>query len=302
MDIHQPKLLMEAYYGVYASNDNTSEDLYEQVADFLISEGYAEDFEDAIDLIEELDDEEIEGILDEVTGRGKVDPMYGTHNRNSESTRQQAGGRAMQRTPYQKMQDKYNRTKALNPTPENKRRVRKIGTAMRNATADLAGQQVQAISARKKERERFQNEELDVYDLVLDHLLDEGYADSEQDALQIMSNMSEEWVDEIIDEASEIMTVTSPKGEKRKVNRQNRRHPLAQTARKLLALQKRQALNPRAMGSRSARNQAANEFETNAKKSIYRLNDDPRVEYDTADRETHLANVRRKARARKGRD
>ena len=302
---------MEAYYGVYASNDSTSEDLYEQVADFLISEGYAEDLEDAIDLIEELDDEEIEGILDEVWGRGKVDPMYGTHNRSDAI--QSAGGQAMRRTPYQKMDDKLSRTKALNPTPNNQRRVRKISAAMRNASADLAGQHVQKNIVRRQERERFQNEELDVYDLVLDHLLDEGYASTEQDAIQIMTNMSEEWVEEILDEASEIMTVTSPKGEKRKVNRQNRRHPLAQAARKLLALQKRQALNPRAMGSRSARNQAANEFETNAKKSIYRLNADPNSERDTitpfgragyspADRETHLANVRRKARARKGRD
>lgn len=44
-------------------------------------------------------------------------------------------------------------------------------------------------------------ESADLYDLVLDHLLDEGYADTEENAITIMANMSEEWIDEIIDEA-----------------------------------------------------------------------------------------------------
>lgn len=38
------------------------------------------------------------------------------------------------------------------------------------------------------------------YDIVLSHLLDEGYADTEQAAVAIMANMSEEWIDSIIAE------------------------------------------------------------------------------------------------------
>jgi hypothetical protein len=41
-------------------------------------------------------------------------------------------------------------------------------------------------------------EELDTYDLVLDYLLSEGFADNEEAALQIMSNMSEEWMEEAV--------------------------------------------------------------------------------------------------------
>jgi len=42
-------------------------------------------------------------------------------------------------------------------------------------------------------------ETLDLYDVVLEHLLDEGYADSVESAEAIMVNMSEEWRNNILD-------------------------------------------------------------------------------------------------------
>lgn len=42
-------------------------------------------------------------------------------------------------------------------------------------------------------------EEVDVYDIVLGHLLDEGFADTEEAATVIMANMSEEWRNQIIE-------------------------------------------------------------------------------------------------------
>jgi hypothetical protein len=49
------------------------------------------------------------------------------------------------------------------------------------------------------------NEAVDLYDIILSHLLDEGYADTEQAAEAIMVNMSEDWresiVEEVLDEA-----------------------------------------------------------------------------------------------------
>jgi hypothetical protein len=42
-------------------------------------------------------------------------------------------------------------------------------------------------------------ESVDLFDLVKGHLLDEGYADTEEAALQIMANMSEEWRETIIE-------------------------------------------------------------------------------------------------------
>ena len=39
----------------------------------------------------------------------------------------------------------------------------------------------------------------DPFDVVLGHLIDEGYADTEESALQIMANMSEEWRESIVE-------------------------------------------------------------------------------------------------------
>ncbi len=44
------------------------------------------------------------------------------------------------------------------------------------------------------------DEEYDLYDIILSHLLDEGYADTEDSALVIMANMSEDWRDSICEE------------------------------------------------------------------------------------------------------
>ncbi len=42
------------------------------------------------------------------------------------------------------------------------------------------------------------NEQVDIYDIILSHLLDEGYAETPEAAEAIMVNMSEEWRDSII--------------------------------------------------------------------------------------------------------
>jgi hypothetical protein len=43
------------------------------------------------------------------------------------------------------------------------------------------------------------NEAVDLYDIILSHLLDEGYADTEQAAEAIMVNMSEDWRESIVE-------------------------------------------------------------------------------------------------------
>jgi hypothetical protein len=43
-------------------------------------------------------------------------------------------------------------------------------------------------------------EEVDLYDIILSHLLDEGYADTEKAAEAIMVNMSEDWRESIVEE------------------------------------------------------------------------------------------------------
>jgi hypothetical protein len=47
-------------------------------------------------------------------------------------------------------------------------------------------------------------EELDLYDLVSEYLVSEGFCDSYEDADVIMANMSEEWRESILDEAEKV--------------------------------------------------------------------------------------------------
>lgn len=61
-------------------------------------------------------------------------------------------------------------------------------------------------------------ESVDLYDVVLDHLLDEGYADTEENALTIMANMSEAWIDGILDEAQIMSVYNKDKGVIKKIN------------------------------------------------------------------------------------
>jgi hypothetical protein len=47
---------------------------------------------------------------------------------------------------------------------------------------------------------RRMSEETDLFDAILEHLVAEGYADTNESALAIMANMSEEWRESIVDE------------------------------------------------------------------------------------------------------
>ena len=55
------------------------------------------------------------------------------------------------------------------------------------------------VEQRKKEKDRIK-EEVDIYDIILSHLLDEGYAETPEAAQVIMVNMSEEWRESICEE------------------------------------------------------------------------------------------------------
>ena len=51
---------------------------------------------------------------------------------------------------------------------------------------------------KKIEKRKEQKEQADIYDIILSHLLDEGYAETPEAAEVIMVNMSEEWRDNIV--------------------------------------------------------------------------------------------------------
>jgi hypothetical protein len=51
-----------------------------------------------------------------------------------------------------------------------------------------------------QKKSKTQREDYDIYDIILSHLLDEGYAETLEAAEAIMVNMSEEWREEIVEQ------------------------------------------------------------------------------------------------------
>ena len=49
-------------------------------------------------------------------------------------------------------------------------------------------------------RNRSENVEIDLFDVILEYLVAEGYADTNKAALAIMANMSEEWKQSIVED------------------------------------------------------------------------------------------------------
>ena len=57
-----------------------------------------------------------------------------------------------------------------------------------------------------------QNESYDLFDYILEHLVSEGYADTNKAALAIMANMSEEWKESIVESIMSGSAPNSPTG------------------------------------------------------------------------------------------
>jgi hypothetical protein len=53
---------------------------------------------------------------------------------------------------------------------------------------------------RRMNRLKTKKEQVDIYDIILSHLLDEGYAETPEAAEVMMVNMSEEWRESIVEE------------------------------------------------------------------------------------------------------
>ena len=91
--------------------------------------------------------------------------------------------------------------------------ARKKKSGERATSLNLASRTAHSYLPQKKaERNKTQKEQVDIYDIILSHLLDEGYADTEQAAEAIMVNMSEDWRESIVEE---VLNEISP-GLKRK--------------------------------------------------------------------------------------
>jgi hypothetical protein len=56
------------------------------------------------------------------------------------------------------------------------------------------------------EKDEEMKEEVNLFDVILEHLVAEGYADTNKAALAIMANMSEEWKQSIVEQSNTLIT------------------------------------------------------------------------------------------------
>ena len=77
------------------------------------------------------------------------------------------------------------------------------GYAYKSSDPDVKAKQAARGAQRgvltPNEKKKFNREQTDLYDVILSHLLDEGYAETPEQAEAIMVNMSEDWRDSIVE-------------------------------------------------------------------------------------------------------
>jgi hypothetical protein len=222
MDVQDIRNLQEVYIGVYIQEEV---DLW--VSD-IIEEGY--------DIAEYTDEELLEAFLDErknedpkgvanKAGVNKPDAWGAPTKFGQEATRNSLaagmkGVRTLQRAGVRI--NRHHRNKFLahkvhqgwsksakeseHQTPEQKdRRSKLIKPDLATFRRDLPKPERDKDVPFVKKAERAVSkkgefaESYDLYDIILSHLLDEGYADTQQAAEAIMVNMSEDWREDIVE-------------------------------------------------------------------------------------------------------
>ena len=83
-------------------------------------------------------------------------------------------------------------------TPRAKPRIEKNRTYRTTKAGKMHGQDQAKLKRDLQYKRSSRNEEYDIYDVILSHLLDEGYAETPEAAEAIMVNMSEEWRNSIL--------------------------------------------------------------------------------------------------------
>ena len=84
-------------------------------------------------------------------------------------------------------------------TPRAKPRIEKNRTYRTTKTGKMHGQDQAKLKKDLQYKRSSRNEEYDIYDIILSHLLDEGYAETFEAAEVIMVNMSEDWREDIVE-------------------------------------------------------------------------------------------------------
>ena len=154
-----------------------------------------------MNVYQEVDEETRE--LDEVRGGGEIDPVSdipGIGLRGARSPKD-AG---LQMSPLDRAKLRANALEKRG-NPKAKKRASDINKNFIRPTEKAVNRSLlAATNARHAEKTRLMNPQEsydpDLFDVILEHLITEGYADTNENALVIMANMSEEWRESIVEE------------------------------------------------------------------------------------------------------
>jgi hypothetical protein len=137
--------------------------------------------------------------LDEVRGGGRIDPVSDFPHHGERARSPKDAGLKM--SPIDRAEARANALKRRND-PEATKRANRISSRFIGPTKRGIGRAIDASNAaRTAEKKRLMNNsyEYDTSDAILEHLVAEGYADTNENALAIMANMSEEWKQNIVE-------------------------------------------------------------------------------------------------------
>ena len=139
--------------------------------------------------------------LDEVRGGGRIDPVSDFPHHGERARSPKDAGLKM--SPIDRAEARANALKKRND-PEATKRANRISSRFIGPTKRGIGRAIDASNAaRSAEKKRLMNPqesyEYDTFDSILEYLVAEGYADTNENALAIMENMSEEWKQSIVE-------------------------------------------------------------------------------------------------------
>jgi len=181
------KLAQQKARGQHAEqymDEAQSYDLYDIILSHLIDEGYADTEEAAERIMVNMSEEWRESIFEEVEQLDEVSDKLATAARNLRQKRYTKSADQARNLQLSKgnradmFYKNFDKTVKLNDTL--KSREKRTGTKIPRV------------------------EQLDLYDIILSHLIAEGYADTQEAAEAIMVNMSEEWRESIFEEVEQL--------------------------------------------------------------------------------------------------
>jgi hypothetical protein len=145
--------------------------------------------------------------LDEVRGGGRIDPVSDFPHHSERGSRRPKDAE-LKMSPLDRAEARANALKKRND-PEATRRANRITSRFVGPTKRGLGRAIDASNtARFAEKKRLMNaqESYELFDAILEYLVAEGYADTNDAAIAIMANMSEEWKQSIAEEYQDFPT------------------------------------------------------------------------------------------------